>query len=244
MLGKSVADLAIGDIQHLVDNQVCESRTLEYKLKLPPTTDKDKKEFLADVSSFANATGGDLIYGVEAIDGCPVAVPGLCEFNEDKELLRLEATIRDAIDPRIQGVRFKTIQGFADGPVLLIRLPKSWTAPHMVTFKGGSRFFTRSSAGKFQMDVDELRTAFEGAGRIPEQIRDWRTERLGLIIADEGPMQVPETGRLVVHLVPLRQFEGPDLISVETLYESFTLFPPLSKPSGCRRLNLDGVVTF
>lgn len=32
--------------------------------RCPGTTDDEKKEFLADATSFANAAGGDLIYGV------------------------------------------------------------------------------------------------------------------------------------------------------------------------------------
>jgi len=38
---------------------------LDYKRDVPGESDQDKKEFLADISSFANATGGDLIYGVD-----------------------------------------------------------------------------------------------------------------------------------------------------------------------------------
>jgi hypothetical protein len=37
---------------------VREGRQLEYKETLPGNSDDDKKEFLADVSSFANAAGG------------------------------------------------------------------------------------------------------------------------------------------------------------------------------------------
>jgi hypothetical protein len=43
----------------LVDNQVSEHKTIEYKEALLGNADGDKKEFLADVSSFANESGGD-----------------------------------------------------------------------------------------------------------------------------------------------------------------------------------------
>jgi len=55
------------DIDNLISNKVSESKTLEYKKKLPGSKDKDKKEFLADVSSFANSSGGDLLYGIKAV---------------------------------------------------------------------------------------------------------------------------------------------------------------------------------
>ena len=49
---------AIGkpDIDALVANAVTEVKTLEYKQELPGRLDTDKKEFLADITSFANAS--------------------------------------------------------------------------------------------------------------------------------------------------------------------------------------------
>src|SRR5262249_50125683 len=78
---------------------VREGRQLEYKESLPKTDDPDdKREFLSDVTSFANAAGGDLIFGARErrdAEGKPTgeieAVPGLQDFNFDAERLRLEA---------------------------------------------------------------------------------------------------------------------------------------------------------
>ena len=58
-------DISLDDLQRLVTNAVSESRSIEYKQALPGTTNDDKKEFLADVSAFANAVGGDLLYGTD-----------------------------------------------------------------------------------------------------------------------------------------------------------------------------------
>ena len=95
-------------IEELVDNKVQEGRTLEYKQELPGNSDGDKKEFLADVSSFANAAGGDILYGVTEerdAEGKPTGYPevaeGLPVSNIDAERLRLESIIRNGIDPRI-----------------------------------------------------------------------------------------------------------------------------------------------
>ena len=46
-------------LDSLVRDGVEERRRLEYKRALPGGTDDEKKEFLADTSSFANAAGGD-----------------------------------------------------------------------------------------------------------------------------------------------------------------------------------------
>ena len=58
-LSKPLEAIKESDLQALVDNQVTERKTLEYKEALPGNADGDKMEFQVDVSSFANASGGD-----------------------------------------------------------------------------------------------------------------------------------------------------------------------------------------
>jgi hypothetical protein len=55
---KAFDQIGKDEIDSLVENEVREGKTLEYKEKLAGSTDSEKKEFLADVSSFANAAGG------------------------------------------------------------------------------------------------------------------------------------------------------------------------------------------
>ncbi len=97
------------DLQGLVENQVRERRQIEYKLMLPNNSDSDKREFLADVSSLANASGGYLIFGMDEDGGLPTALKGLEISDSDAEVLRLESIVRDGIDPRIPGLATKPI---------------------------------------------------------------------------------------------------------------------------------------
>jgi len=62
---------------------------------LPSGSDADKKEFQADVTSFANAAGGDLVFGIEEKQddqgrntGIPLRVVGL-SGNAGAELPRV-----------------------------------------------------------------------------------------------------------------------------------------------------------
>jgi hypothetical protein len=55
--------LQLEDLQALVVEQAREGRSLELK-QLVEGDDGAKREFLADVSSLANASGGDLVIGV------------------------------------------------------------------------------------------------------------------------------------------------------------------------------------
>jgi hypothetical protein len=65
VIAKEFTSISASDVLDLATNSVAEGRMLEYKQALPTTwSDDDKREFLVDISSFGNAVGGDLIYGI------------------------------------------------------------------------------------------------------------------------------------------------------------------------------------
>ena len=101
MIQKKLLEITKDDIKQLIDNQVFEGKTLEYKSALPGNGDEDKKEFLADVSSLANTDGGDLIFGVFEDKKEIKADFGIEIENTDTEIQRLENIIRDGVSPRI-----------------------------------------------------------------------------------------------------------------------------------------------
>ena len=110
MIKKRLADIEEQDIRDLIADRVREGRTLDYKQELPGNRPQDKKKFLAAVSSFANAIGGQLMYGIEEqrdADGNSTGLPEEAvgvSCNIDQELLRLKAMIRTGIDPTLLGV--------------------------------------------------------------------------------------------------------------------------------------------
>jgi len=251
MIPRDFDAITKADIEALVANAVAEGRALEYKQQLPGNGDEDKKEFLADVSSFANAGGGDLVFGVvEKRDGdnkptnLPEKAEGLAGINAGAEINRLVAIIQSGIEPRIPGCRIRSIDGFASGPVLVIRIPKSWAGPHMVTFKNLSRFFSRTSAGKQQLDVGEIRSAFTASGDLRAKITAFRTERLGKIIANEAAIDLPSTPKIVLHLVPLSILNPDNQIGFALLENDPNLGAPIQNNSYNNRHNLDGFLSF
>ena len=88
-------------MQHLIDESILEIKTLEYKEKLPEFNDEGKKEFLADISSFANSSGGDIIYGIREDNHLPKELVGVEIDDIDEIKRRLDGIIRDGIKPRI-----------------------------------------------------------------------------------------------------------------------------------------------
>lgn len=166
------------------------------------------------------------------------------EAGLDTEILRLENTLRDCIDPRISGLHLRPIKGFENGPVLVLRVPKSYNAPHMVK-TGDSRFYSRNNAGKYPLDVTEIRSAFALSETLPEKIRRFRDERIGRIVADELPVQLTPHPKTVLHLLPLSALDPTTRIDVSPLQDRNDNFPPLA-PYRLRgwgsRYNLDGLL--
>lgn len=104
----SLAHVALGDLDEhhlteLVERGVRELGRVEYKRKLPGGKDGERKEFLADVSSFANAGGGELVYGIDEEGGAPTDLVGLDLGNPDAEVSLWNNLIRDGLDPRLVG---------------------------------------------------------------------------------------------------------------------------------------------
>lgn len=89
-----------GQLQRLIDGKASERRDIEYKRHTYGNGDKDYGEYLADVSSFANTIGGDIIIGLNAKAGVPTGFAPL-QIDPDGEKLRLENVARSGLQPRI-----------------------------------------------------------------------------------------------------------------------------------------------
>jgi hypothetical protein len=249
MINKRFDLIEKSDIDLLVASAEAENRTLEYKETLPCNSDGDKKEFLADISSFANAAGGDIIYGISEkrdANGKPTGIPeaanGLAGINADAEIRRLENTLRDGLTPRIIGLQLKTIDGFTSGPILIIRVPNSWNAPHMIA-KGDSRFFSRNSAGKYPLDVNEIRSAFALGASIPEKVRRFRDDRIDKVIAGETPVVLAGDAKTILHILPVAALDPTYRVDLQKVAR-FVRLVPIGARGRNQRFNFDGFVTY
>jgi predicted HTH transcriptional regulator len=108
-INKPIESISEADLQALVSDGVPEGKVIEYKESLPDNSYDNKKEFLADVSSFSNAAGGHLLLGIEEEAGIPVQICGLPGIDPDAEILRLENMLRDNIEPRIPSLSMRAV---------------------------------------------------------------------------------------------------------------------------------------
>jgi len=244
VLDKPLESITETDLEGLLDNGVAEGKTIEYKRSLPGNTHDDKKEFLADVSSFANAVGGYLVFGIREESGVPVEICGLQDIDSDAEVLRLENMIRDNIEPRIPGVSMRPVPLQASGMVIVIRVPRSWAQPHVVSFRKHWRFYSRNSAGKYPLDVSELRAAVLLSETIADRMRLFRSERLGKIIAGETPVALGESAKIVLHIVPMSVFDPVTKYDVSLLAQNSNWPAPIRARAFDHRYNFDGLLTY
>jgi hypothetical protein len=246
MIAKDIDKITEKDLLDLVENSVMEWRTIEYKEYLESNSDSDKKEFLADVSSFANAMGGDIIYGIsqDKETGSPKQLMGVDIKNIDQEILRLESMIRDGIEPRISSVRFGKVELSHSRIALIIRIGKSWIGPHRVSFKSYDRFFSRGSNGKYRLDMAELRTAFALSETITRKIKEFRVDRISRICSNETPVPFYDNAKIVLHLVPLISFSPAQNYEISRIALHPETMPPIYCAGSNHRYNFDGFLTY
>ena len=134
---------------------------LDYKAALSGTSDKEaKREFLKDVTAFANAAGGQLFLGVkEPVENQSVDVQLVGVENGASLAQDLERLASSSIDPRIPGLRIVAVSLRSGKSCVAVHIPPSLSRPHMVNHSGHRSFYVRHSESSFQMTTHEIREA-------------------------------------------------------------------------------------
>lgn len=246
--------ITVAHLRALIDSEVREGKDIEYKEQMPGTTEGNKHEFLADIVSFANCGGGDILYGISDkrdpqgnTTGIPDTLTGVTIANLDLERRRLGDIIRTGLEPRVSSISFYVVQLDESKAVLIIRIPRSWSSPHLVKYQGSSRFYSRSSAGKYQLDVNEIRSAFLQSEALTKKLQDFRLDRLSQIANNTGPIQLTGKGFIVLHLIPFQALGMSRQLNPSALLEASRRIGSLRAIScllSGSRYNLDGVVSY
>jgi len=278
VFGKNIEDIDESSLFSLIgDMDFSESKLLDYKSKLPFDYDRSKRKpiwargndtadaarfkFVKDVSSFANAAGGVLVYGIHAPEGVATKISGTDTRTEDVEKVRQLMfdclSSHNAVAPPIGGIECEAVPVTIDGKrdiVYILEIPKSWRAPHRVSsqnLNGLYTFWSRKSgsADNYQLDVGELREAFNLSETITERIRRFREDRLARVLANEVPAhfnkEYDNEGKVILHLIPINAFDPGKRCKLDQIYEDPSRLTPLSpaSPSETRTLiNLDGIL--
>jgi len=229
------------DLKKLIEYGVPEDRYIEYKKELPNNSHHEVREFLADVSAFANASGGMIIFGILEDEGVPAAIEGLEIDDVDKEICRLEDIIRNNIKPKIIHPFIRQIK-LDDKDLIIIRIPRSWSGPHVVNYQKHWRFYVRTSAGKHSMDIQEVRASMLQNNDLPERMKKFREERLDVILGGSTPVKLSCISTIVLHFIPFSALYNTDIsgLNFDIITKNWNSIQPIYSSVNSYRYNLEG----
>jgi hypothetical protein len=113
-----------------------------------------------------------------------------------------------------------------------------------VIFQGSDKFYGRNSAGKYPLDVNELRAAFTLSSSVTERIRAFRTDRIIALSNNDTPLPFTDDPKIVLHCIPLESFAEGVQHDILPFYQNPARLAPMGTSRWDRRLNLEGVIAF
>lgn len=210
----------IEDIQSLIEIQAEENTYYEFK-DARAIDDKQKTEISKDVSAFANADGGVIIYGLNEDRNTHKA--SSISFVDSSKYSKewLENVIMSHIHRKIDGIKIFKIDNpeNVNEAIYVVKIPRSSNAPHM---SSDNKFHKRANFRVIAMDEYEVRDAYYRVQHSMLEIYDWYLEKTEMN-DDMGRYKfrafVRNTGKIVENQFKLNvNFEGTDICSLQFEY--------------------------
>lgn len=146
------------DLNALYTGNIKESISLEYKAS--PAIDKGddakKLEMARDVAAFANADGGQIVYGMREQDHAPAGLDGGVH-GKVYPTIWFEQVLQQHITPSIQGLRIRHISLDDQMVAVVIDIPATKSDPHQVS---DGKYYRRHNFNKLTMEHYEVRDYF------------------------------------------------------------------------------------
>jgi len=213
--GKTYKQWTEEDLRTLLNNDdFREGQFLDYKrifdfLEAPDKNQKAKakNELRNDICSFANADGGDIIFGMPEKNGLASSIIPIAIENIDKFELELRNVLLP-IQPATPPVDFAFIH-VENGYIVVIHIEKGMLKPYItIEDQTAFRFFVRRGNGKEPMSYSEISNNFLHAASLATEIKRFRAERLSELIEDNP-------GKFgVVHVIPATFTNPADFIPI------------------------------
>ena len=200
---KRIIEIGLQDIENLINDQEPESKSLEYKGEME--NKEEKNTIIKAVCGFANANGGLFIYGLEEDENKnPIINKGISleGTSWDEKKRSILSTIEMNIEPRVN-VEIKEIELEDNHVLILIKVPKSWDAPHCIKKNNGKNrsFYIRRDGSTDPMEFEEIRTMFDLTNSLQEKINDYRNERVAIFSSRNT-----DKYKVLFHAIPFDAF--------------------------------------
>jgi len=226
--GKPLSEIGEEDLETLVQEEVRERQTLEFKRDSYARNDEGTREMLRDISAMGNAYGGDILLGVETVgDGVASGLVGVPDGEVEAQ--RIHSSSLSNIEERIGGLAVWPVPISNGNHVIVIRMPQSLRAPHMVTFKGLNQFWIRHDRQKSPMSVHEIREACLRVEMLTTRVTEFLERRLAGVPAfacGQSALTVSFTPLLVAReVVDTNNQQLREIIRDWSLNDGFMPFP-------------------
>src|SRR5215204_5454034 len=255
--GKYIHSLVGEDLVRLIEDDVKESESLDYKRELNIADDKSKnrQEFVSDICAMYNTRGGCIVYGVEERKdesgrntGYPSELVNQLVENIDALELQIQNIIRSNTDPSITNVAVRLVTA-NDLQIVVVGVPRRLGLPAMVRYNDVNRFYKRNSTGKYIVTTQELYQMFLQNQTIKEKADDFRIKRIQLVRTEQVIPGVATGGGYFIHIIPFGFLENDrlDLTNLESsqISQLAPVAGPMDSGSGWDFIyNLDGFLTF
>ena len=218
-----IDELVSEHVHALIATSRSEGRRIDFKEAFKRAENgksRDSHEIAKDVAAFANSSGGDIVYGVTEIDGIATGINSATSAEEAEDLHSfVQTAVRDGVSPYID-IRCKFIPMEGNSGVYVIRVPKSFQAPHAVRKRGEKEalwFFRRGEDCAVPMEESDVRYAYTTTVDINRQIEVFRRSRIAQnndTIA--GPF-FSKSVRVHAFFIPLDSFSKGDHLGYNQL---------------------------
>lgn len=255
---KPFDEITASDAQSLIERQIREDRTLDFKQQFDLSKDRDKRDLLLDVTALANAEGGTLLYGAvegEGEDrGLIVDLRGMA-LLPDQTQLTVSNLLRDGVDEPLPGVLHRALLLQNGTYLYVIRVPSSFRAPHSFRF-GSSRhnFYARATVSNEPMTARQIKDLALRATSARERITmliERRSDALRRIAASReqwsghhGAEQICGPDYVALHVLPLAPPDGGMDLGDMGTYRRLAKVPPpgrQDRANGSERMTLEGL---
>jgi hypothetical protein len=162
----TISPETIEDIQRLIDDGIQESLHLDYK-DGRGLTKKSRDEVVKDVTAFANADGGVIVYGVEEDGHLPIRIDGGVN-DSDMNREWLDQIIAANVTPTIEGIKIRQIPHTENRSLYVVEIPKSYRGPHQSSDK---KYYKRYNFRSSPMDHYEIFDIANRKSRAPTPIK-------------------------------------------------------------------------
>jgi hypothetical protein len=149
------------DLEALHTGNVKEGISLEYKASpaIDKKDDEKKREMARDISAFANADGGQIVYGMNEKDHEPAGLDDGVDGKAYPEIW-FEQVLQQHITPAIPGLRIRHIPLVKPMVAIVIDVPSTKADPHQVS---DGRYYRRHNYNRLIMEHYEVRDAMRRA---------------------------------------------------------------------------------